>query len=88
MTVAELGRRMSAAEMKRWEAYSLVEPFGYELENIIQAQLCCAIVAPHSKETQKLSNWMFDFCTVKYEKSGKEMMASLIGLAGTIGKKE
>lgn len=28
MTVAELGRRMSAAEFAEWQAYSQIEPFG------------------------------------------------------------
>lgn len=66
--------------MDYWEAYSLLEPFGHEMHNLFQANICMASIAPYSKSTPKLSDWYLDFIE-KHEKAAtsdpKQMEAIL-----------
>ena len=67
--------------MSDWEAYSQVEPFGFDLLNFIQAQLCCAVVAPHTKSKMKIEDFLLDFSPAeKKDKTPDEIMAILAGL--------
>lgn len=61
MTVAELGRRVSASEMAEWEIYARLEPIGFEMHNMLAARICQAVVSPYSKKAPKLETWMLDF---------------------------
>ena len=49
--------------LSEWMAYSQIEPFGWEAQNLLTAHLCCAVVAPHMKkgQTPKLDDWLIKF---------------------------
>ncbi len=54
---------MTSREMAEMEAYSSIEPFGFDMYNLMQAAICCATVAPWAKKGKepKVSDFMFDF---------------------------
>ena len=88
MTVAELGRRMSAAEMAEWEVYASLEPFGFEMHNLLAARICQAAVLPYSKHTPKLEDWMFDFCRAEpTPKTNEEIMGFFKAMAKRANRK-
>lgn len=53
MTVAELGERMSSAELTEWMAYYSIEPFGEERADLRQAMTTSAITNMHQAQTKK-----------------------------------
>ena len=53
MTVAELGERMSSAELSEWMAYDLIDPFGEERADLRQALTTSAIHNSVQAQTKK-----------------------------------
>jgi len=57
-TVAELGDRMSYAELVEWMAYYMLEPWGCEPEDIRTSILAAASVAPFTKRRVRPKDFM------------------------------
>ena len=85
MSVAELQRTISAKEMAEGEAYALIEPFGFEMHNMMSAKTAQAAVSPWCDKTPPLNDFLFDFLATPEErpqKTPEQIMSVFKAMAG------
>ena len=59
MTVAELGERMSGAELAEWAEFATIRPFGDDVADLRSAIVAHAACAPHAgKDTPPLQDFL------------------------------
>lgn len=63
MGVAECQRRIDSAEFVEWLAYSRLEPFGEERDDLRAAMIACTVANSmrSRKRAYKVDDFMFDF---------------------------
>lgn len=81
-TERELLARISSYDLVVMEAYSTIEPFGFEMLNLMQASICCAVTAPYVKKgsTPKVTDFLFDFS--KQPQTQEDMIAAALAIPG------
>lgn len=74
MPISELDARMSVPEMKKWQAYYMVEPFGDRTQHIMLAQLTALLfnINRDPKKGKALQHHDFDLFESRFIKEVRE----------------
>jgi hypothetical protein len=85
MTRAELLSRISAKELRDWEIFAAVEPFGEERADIRSATICC-ILANINRDPKKTSAFEIKDFLPKFDPpepmTPDEIKAHLLNIGG------
>lgn len=82
MTRAELLSRISAKELRDWEVFAAVEPFGEERADIRSAIICCTLARGYGNKKATVKDFLLKLDPPE-PMTPEEIKACLMGIRGT-----